>query len=191
MGDPFPLTTDDIVNGDGQQRMISDVAPSPIAICGMALRLPGGLHSSQDLWDFLLAKGDSRGPIPETRYRSSAFVSRSKKAGTVEADSGYFLDGIDLGSLDASFFSMTQTELERTDPQQRQLLEVARECLENAGETNWRGSKIGCYIGSFGEDWCEMMAKDPQQYGLYRISGTGDFVLSNRISYEWDLTGPR
>ncbi|EER36725.1 polyketide synthase [Histoplasma capsulatum H143] len=162
MGDPFPLTTDDIVNGDGQQRIISDVAPSPIAICGMALRLPGGIHSSQDLWDFLLAKGDSRGPIPETRYRSSAFVSRSKKPGTVEADSGYFLDSIDLGCLDASFFSMTQTELERTDPQQRQLLEVARECLENAGETNWRGSKIGCYIGSFGEDWCEMMAKDPQ-----------------------------
>jgi hypothetical protein len=30
----------------------------PIAICGMSVRLPGGLHSPQELWDFLISKGD-------------------------------------------------------------------------------------------------------------------------------------
>jgi hypothetical protein len=37
----------------------------PIAICGMALRLPGGLHTPQQFWDFLVAKGDARGRVPE------------------------------------------------------------------------------------------------------------------------------
>jgi hypothetical protein len=39
----------------------------PIAICGMALRLPGGLHTPQQFWDFLVAKGDARGRVPEVR----------------------------------------------------------------------------------------------------------------------------
>jgi acyl transferase domain-containing protein len=46
-------------------------------------------------------------------------------------------------------------------------------------------------MGSFGEDWTEMFAKENQQYGLHRVSGYGDFVLANRVSYELDFTGPR
>ena len=164
----------------------------PIAICGMALRLPGGLRTPQQLWDFLLAKGDARTRVPESRYNVSAFHSPSGKPGTVKTEYGYFLDeSMDLRSLDTSFFTMTRAELERTDPHQRQMLEVVRECMEDAGEVNWRGRRIGCYMGSFGEDWCEMFAKETQQYGMYRVSGYGDFMLSNRVSYEMDLQGPR
>ena len=36
-----------------------------------------------------------------------------------------------------------------------------------------------------------MNAKEIQQYGTYRPTGTGDFALSNRVSYEMDLRGPR
>lgn len=164
----------------------------PIAICGMALRLPGGLTTPQDLWDFLLAKGDARGQVPKTRYNLSAFYSPTGKPGTVSTEYGCFLDdSVDLGALDTSFFTMPRTEVERADPQQRLLLEVARECFEDAGVTNWRGKTIGCYVGNFGEDWLEMFAKESQQWGMHRVVGTGDFVLSNRISYEMDLRGPR
>lgn len=163
----------------------------PIAICGMALRLPGGLTTPQDLWDFLLAKGDARGQVPKTRYNLSAFYSPTGKPGTVSTEYGCFLDdSVDLGALDTSFFTMPRTEVERADPQQRLLLEVARECFEDAGVTNWRGKTIGCYVGNFGEDWLEMFAKESQQWGMHRVVGTGDFVLSNRISYEMDLRGP-
>jgi acyl transferase domain-containing protein len=172
--------------GDGESRN-----PYPIAICGMALRLPGGLSTPQELWDFLLAKRDGQTRVPESRYNVSAYLSGSKKTGTVESQFGYFLDHVDLRRLDASFFSMTRTELEKADPQQRQLLEVTRECFESAGETDYRGKNIGSYVGSFGEDWLEMFAQDQQQHGVYRVSGSGDFVLSNRLSYEWDLKGPR
>ncbi|KAJ5431497.1 Acyl transferase/acyl hydrolase/lysophospholipase [Penicillium cf. griseofulvum] len=86
---------------------------------------------------------------------------------------------------------MGKLEVERMDPHQRQMLEVARECMEDAGEINGKERPVGCYIGSFGEDWIEMCTKETQQYGQHRVSGCGDFMLPNRVSYEMNLTGPR
>ncbi|KAG6037958.1 Type I Iterative PKS [Claviceps citrina] len=166
----------------------------PMAICGMALRLPGGLKTAQQLWEFLMAKGDARTRVPESRYNVSAFHSKDGKqaSSSVATEYGYFLDdSIDLGALDTSFFSMTRTEVERADPQQRLLLEVARECFDDAGITDWRGKPIACFVGSFGEDWLDLSAKETQPWGMYRVTGSGDFMLSNRISYEMDLRGPR
>ncbi|KAH8889179.1 hypothetical protein GQ53DRAFT_870139 [Thozetella sp. PMI_491] len=163
----------------------------PIAICGMAVRLPGGLHSPQQLWDFLQSKGDARGRVPDSRYNVSSFYSSTSKPGTVNTEYGYFLDeSVDISSLDTSFFSMSRNEVARADPHQRQMLEVVRECMEDAGETSWRGRQIGCYMGSFGEDWVEMFAKETQQYGQYRVFSYGDYNLANRVSYEMDLHGP-
>jgi acyl transferase domain-containing protein len=54
-----------------------------------------------------------------------------------------------------------------------------------------KGASIGCYIGNFGEDWLEMMNKDPLTHGPYKVEGCADFMISNRISYEFDLKGPR
>ncbi|KAJ5761957.1 Acyl transferase/acyl hydrolase/lysophospholipase [Penicillium nucicola] len=163
----------------------------PIAICGMSVRLPGGLHSPQQLWDFLVAKGDAHGPVPKSRYNASAYFSEEVIPSRTKTEYGYFLDeSIDLASVDTSFLTMGKSEVERMDPSQRQMLEVARECMEDAGEMNWEGRPIGCFMGTFGKDWAEMFSIDSQQYGPNRASGTGDFMLPNRISYEMDLTGP-
>lgn len=106
-------------------------------------------------------------------------------------NSGYFLEGLDLSDFDAGFFNLSKNEIDRLDPQQRLLLEVTWECLESAGQKNWRGKNIGCYVGVFGEDWLDIQQKDPQESGLYRITGHGDYVIPNRISYEFDFKGPR
>ncbi|GLA75037.1 putative PKS/NRPS-like protein biosynthetic cluster [Aspergillus tubingensis] len=164
----------------------------PIAICGMSVRLPGGLHSPQELWDFLISKGDARGPVPKSRYSTAAHYSERSKPSTVNTEYGYFLDeSIDLSAIDTSFFNMRKAEVERLDPQQRQILEVARECIEDAGEVHRKGRSIGCYIGTFGDDWLEMFAKENQHHGPYRATGYSDFMLPNRVTYEMDLTGPR
>lgn len=134
-----------LVNGSSSSGEI------PIAICGMAVRLPGGVATPQQFWEFLVNKGDGRCRVPETRHNLSTFYSGSKKPGSVITEYGYFLDeSIGLGALDTSFFAMSRSEVERTDPQQRMMLEVAKECFEDAGVTNWRGKTIGCYIGNFG-----------------------------------------
>lgn len=36
-----------------------------------------------------------------------------------------------------------------------------------------------------------MGAKDAQNAGLYRVAGSESLGISNRISYEFDLKGPR
>ncbi|GAA83278.1 KR domain-containing protein [Aspergillus luchuensis IFO 4308] len=157
----------------------------------MAARLPGGISNDKELWDFLLAKRDARSRVPSTRFELSAHLSESGKPGTTKTEHGYFLDeSVDLGTLDTTFFSFTKHELEYIDPQQRQLLEVVRECFDSAGEVNYRGRDIGCFGASFGDDWFENMSRDEQMYGKYPLMVSGDFAIPNRVSYEYDLHGP-
>ncbi|RWQ92174.1 KR domain-containing protein [Paecilomyces variotii] len=162
-----------------------------MAICGIAVRLPGGISNDAQLWDFLLAKRDARSQVPGSRYNISGYHSDSGKHGTSKSKYGYFLDeSVDLGTLDTSFFSFTKLELEYIDPCQRQLLEVVRECFESAGEVNYRGKDIGCFVGSFGDDWTENLTHDEQTSAKYPLMVGGDFATPNRVSYEYNLHGP-
>ncbi|GJN78219.1 type I iterative polyketide synthase [Purpureocillium lilacinum] len=161
----------------------------PIAIVGIGLRLPGGVNTTEAFWSSILNKQSFRSEVPRSRYNVDAFHSTSGRPGTVKSRHGYFLED-DISSMDAAFFSMSKAEVERLDPQQRLLLEVVWECMESAGQRDWRGRNIGCYVGVFGEDWLDLNAKDPQHTGMYRITGTADFALANRVSYEFDMKGP-
>ncbi|RYP44832.1 hypothetical protein DL768_008731 [Monosporascus sp. mg162] len=163
---------------------IQNRLPMPIAICGMAMRLPGGVSTDTDFWRLLIEKKDARCKVPYDRYNVDGFKSKGRPT------HGYFLDHIDLAQFDAACFSMTRSEVEKMDPQHRILLELVREAFESAGETNWRGTKTGVYIGSFGEDWLELQTRDPQESTKNRVTGYGDYLLANRISYEYDLKGP-
>ena len=162
-------------------------ASEAIAICGMAMRLPGGIRDTKGFWDILYNGKDMRSPIPADRYNAKGFDGSMGKIGAIDTQYGYFLTN-DLSRLDTSIFTLTKAELEKTDPQQRQLLEVTRECLENAGETNHRGKLIGCYVGTFSEDWLHSVSKESQHDGGYIISG--DLMIANRVSFEFDFKGP-
>lgn len=163
----------------------------PIAICGMACRLPGDICSPEDLWKFLVDGGDARSLVPATRWSAPAYYSAMKKKNTSRTQHGYFLnDNVDLGALDTAAFPMGRTELERLDPQQRLLLEVAHECIDDSGEIDWKGSNTGVYVGSFGQDWYDVLNRETLKYGAYQIMGSHDFMVSERISHELDLHGP-
>ncbi|KAI1806276.1 hypothetical protein F4811DRAFT_550999 [Daldinia bambusicola] len=165
-------------------------APVPIAICGIGLRLSGGIRNPDDFWDLLVNGRDARAPVPKSRYNAQGFDGSLGGKERIETQFGYFLED-DLSQFDPSLFSMTQLELERCDPQQRLLLQVARECLEDAGEVNYRGKPIGCYVGTFGDEWQHKQSKDSQQIGNHIVTGAGDWMLANRVSYEYNLCGPR
>ncbi|KAL6825085.1 putative polyketide synthase [Trichoderma camerunense] len=166
-----------------------DGAPPAIAIVGIGLKLPGGITTTDEYWDLLINKKNTRRQVPKDRYGAHAFESKLGTPGTLKSTYGHYLDR-DLEKWDASFFSMSKAEVEKLDPQHRLLLEVIWECIENGGQKNWRGRNIGCYVGVFGEDWLDLYAKDPQHLGMHRILTGGDFALSNRASYEYDLRGP-
>jgi hypothetical protein len=56
----------------------------PIAICGMACRLPGGVSSPAELWEFLIRGGDGRCRVPKSRYNIAGHFSPTKRPGTVD-----------------------------------------------------------------------------------------------------------
>lgn len=163
----------------------------PIAICGMGLRLPGGITDSDGLWDLLVNKKSGRCPVPKDRYNADTWYGPGK-IGHVACKYGYFLDHLSLENIDASFWSMTKSEIERLDPQQRLALEVVYECLQNAGQKpqELRGKKVGVFMGSFEGDHLELDGRDTQDHHPYRITGYGDYMSANRISYEFDFQGP-
>ena len=172
-------------------RLAGQPGAIPIAICGMGMRLPGGIRDSNALYNFLLNKRDARGPVPPDRFNVDGFYNSHGKPGSLSIRQGYWLDDVDLSHFDSSLFSMSRAEIENLDPQQRILLEVVRETFENAAETDWRGKNIGCYAASFGEEWSNLHAKDVQNRGFNVATGYMDLFQANRISYEYDLKGPR
>jgi len=164
--------------------------PFPVAIVGMAMRLPGGVSCEKEFWDFLVNKRDGLCKVPDTRYNIDAFHDDSgSRAGAIRTQHGYFLEQ-DIAQFDTGFFGISKAEAAKLDPQQRLLLEIIWECMENGGQTGWRGRNIGCYVGVFGEDWLDLKTKDTQDNDRYRVVGAGDYAISNRISYEYDLGGP-
>lgn len=130
------LTSDSYSNSDANPSK----EPTPVAICGMATRLPGGISSPEQLWEFLLNKGDGCAPIPAERYttrppRGAGAPDDGEKAGLAGSEAphwkthGYMLDHVDLAAFDSSLFTMTRAELGIVDPQQRILLELTRQVI--------------------------------------------------------------
>ncbi|KAF6833528.1 polyketide synthase [Colletotrichum musicola] len=171
-----------------------DPNPEPIAICGMGFRLPGGLHTPDDMYTFLASGSDARSPPDEARYAASSFRYKTPDGNRIPLpEEGYWLDWREVTGLDPSLFpaGSSRVEAEKLDPQQRILLRVAWEALESAGETDWRGREdVGCYVGGFGDDWRELRSRDALDPAGHKLTGYTDFALSNRISSVFDLRGP-
>ena len=98
----------------------------------------------------------------------------------------------DIAAFDANFFGVSKAEAIAMDPQQRIMLEVAYEAFQNAGLTleTIAGSDTSCYVGNFTADYREMTFRDIDTATRYSLSGTGTEIISNRISWFYDLRGP-
>ena len=98
----------------------------------------------------------------------------------------------DLAEFDAQFFNISPLEAKSIDPQQRLLLEIAYEAFENAGMPleKLSGSNTGVYVAGFNSDYERMLSRDPENSPFYRGTGTGIAIMSNRVSYVFDLKGP-
>ncbi|KAA8649458.1 putative Nonribosomal peptide synthetase [Aspergillus tanneri] len=140
----------------------------------------------------MINKVDLQRKMPADRFNVDAFYHPDgTHKGSTNAKYGYFLDQ-DIGLFDASFFSISGKEATAMDPQQRLLLEVVYEALENAGITldEIQGSQTSVYCGCFTNDYNAMTTKDLEYYPKYTVTGTGNSILANRISYFYDLHGP-
>ncbi|KAK6220535.1 hypothetical protein LQW54_001980 [Pestalotiopsis sp. IQ-011] len=57
-----------------------------------------------------------------------------------------FMEDVDPAAFDAQFFQVNSSDACSMDPQQRVFMEVAYECLENAGIPKGKveGTRLGC-----------------------------------------------
>ncbi|CAI6088461.1 unnamed protein product [Clonostachys chloroleuca] len=166
-------------------------AEFPIAIVGMSCRFAGGATSPAKLWDLCREGKDGWSPIPEDRFQVEAWYNPDPQVvGRTHVRSGYFLKE-DITLFDSAFFKLTGDVASSLDPQVRLLLEGVYEATEDAGIPieNLVGSNTSVFTGTFSKDYYENQSRDPDLL-KDSISGNGTAMLSNRISFFYDLRGP-
>ncbi|KAI1496967.1 putative polyketide synthase [Biscogniauxia marginata] len=170
------------------------IAPSddedPAVIVGIGCRLPGDIRSPSKLWDVLARKQSTQGPVPPLRFNMKGFYHPdNSRMGTMNANKGYFLQE-DVRQFENSFFGINNLEAISMDPQQRKLLEVVHECLEDYGTPDISGTNTAVYVGNFTIDFQTMQTRDPDYIHRYSATGSGTAMMANRISHIFNLHGP-
>ncbi|WP_397545459.1 type I polyketide synthase [Saccharopolyspora gloriosae] len=164
-----------------------------IAIIGIGCRLPGGVSGPGDFWRNLAEGKDCITPTPPDRYDIGTLSSREyAKAGRLVGGRGGYIDGFD--EFDPAFFGISPREAAHMDPQQRKLLEVVWEALEDGGQrpAELAGQNVGVFVGAFTLDYkiLQFGDLDFETLAVHTATGTMMTMVSNRISHSFDFRGP-
>ena len=160
-----------------------------VAIIGYSFRLPG--QDDKNFWQNLLDGRDLITEVDHKRWAFEAFQHPDKKQ---PGCSYTFSAGSigDVSTFDAGFFGVSPREAALMDPQQRILLELSLEALENSGikPSLIRGSSSGVYVGIASADYAYRFADDLAAIDSSFATGNTASIAANRISYVFDLHGP-
>ena len=164
-----------------------------VAIVGIGCRLPGKVHGADQLWDFLLARGDGIIEVPADRWSLDRYYDPNPDMpGRMYIRSGGFLQD-SLWDFDPEFFGISPREASIMDPQQRLLLEVTQEALDDAGVSGRvAGRPVGVYVGAFTADNMVLrhLPHTVAAMNSHTVTAGTFTMLSNRISFAYDLRGP-
>ncbi|QUR68818.1 SDR family NAD(P)-dependent oxidoreductase [Mycobacterium spongiae] len=156
-----------------------------IAVIGLGLRFPGGIDSLDSYWEFLQEGRSAVGEVPLERggWFEAGLVQDAGRWGS-------FLGDVD--SFDADFFGITPSEAAAMDPQQRILLEVVYEALENSGilPDSLVDSPTGVFVGASSGEYAGIASRDPDKVNIWRNTGLAPSIIANRVSYIFGLRGP-
>jgi len=185
------LAVDTEVSGDRVSAAgTSADARDPIAIVGLGCRFPGA-DGPAAFWRLLTAGEDAVAEVPPDRWDNDAFYDPTPGTpGKMYTRKGGFLDRVDL--FDAGFFGISPREAARMDPQQRLVMEVAWEALEDAtiAPDTLGGSPTGVFVGISANDYARLQSSDPYRIDAYAGTGNAHSLTANRLSYFLDLRGP-
>ncbi len=166
----------------------------PIAVIGMSCRFPKA-NNLEEFWELISNKKDGIIEVPKDRWDIEEYYdSKPNTPGKIITRYGGFIN--DFDKFDAQLFGISPREAEKMDPQQRVLLEVAWEALEDAGIKikNLAGSKTGVFVGISTNDYSFVQQQnsngDLKMIDAYQGSGNASSIAANRLSYFFDLQGP-
>jgi acyl transferase domain-containing protein len=170
-----------------------------IAIVGLAVHGPG-VRDQRDYWDLIVNGRSTSGPFPTQRgadigeyLRLIREVCLTPDPVPVEYFDGCFMDRID--EFDYGFFGMTPKQASLSDPQQRLVLQTTYEALEDAGYTGARGEdrRVGMFVGfstTSGYTYLNYLGLIDRALGQIGLMGNLQSMMANRLSHQFDLTGP-
>ncbi|QRN93164.1 SDR family NAD(P)-dependent oxidoreductase [Archangium violaceum] len=163
----------------------SGTSQEPIAIIGLAFRLPGEVNDLEGLWSLLKDGGDA---IRKERFPRG--LDGHSPGSTSEYWGGYLQD---VDKFDAAFFKLSPKEAEMIDPQQRLFMQTAWHAIEDAGYRpgHLAGTRTGVYAGICSYDYGDLLQlQQPLARTAHCVLGTSPSMLANRISFLFDFRGP-
>ncbi|WP_244257996.1 type I polyketide synthase [Streptomyces sp. Tu 2975] len=168
-----------------------EVRDDAVAVVGVGVRLPGGIHSLDGLWAALSEGRDLIGEVPDDRFETAGLVTAGPvRPGKSCTAAGGFLE--DAGSFDTGYFGISPKEAARIDPQQRLLLECAVEAFDDAAIDPARlaGSDTAVVVGVSSHDYADLQVSRPRTLNAYTMTGSAVSITANRLSHFFDLRGP-
>lgn len=150
-----------------------------IAIVGMAGRFPKA-NSIEEFWNNLISGKDCITRGIEEHEKEEEYVNAYGRIDNRE----YF---------DANFFGMSEVEAEMHDPQQRLILKLTQEALDDAGIPVEKDNSIGLYAGAdeFIYVWQNILGSDEfHEFDYYTRRFCLGGSLTSRVSYTMNLKGP-
>jgi polyketide synthase 5 len=170
---------------------LADNAVTPVAVIGMACRLPGGVDSPEQLWEALLRGDDYVTKVPLQRWDADEYYDPEPGVpGRSVSKWGAFLD--DVAGFDAEFFGINEREATAVDPQHRLLMETSWEAVEHAGldPAALTDTQTGVFVGLTHMDYQLLVADAHALEGPYGFTGTNFSLASGRIAHTLGLHGP-
>ena len=162
----------------------------PIAIVGIGCRFPGA-NGPDAFWRLLVDGVDAITEVPPSRFDIEAFYDPTPGSpGKIASRFGGFVDNIER--FDAGFFGIAPREAETMDPQQRILLEIAYEALEDAGLPPDRPGTSGTavFLGIMSNDYLHQMYRSTADLDLTMAAGNSRGTAAARISQAFGFEGP-
>nr|A0A482N9V7.1 RecName: Full=Hybrid PKS-NRPS synthetase iccA; Short=PKS-NRPS iccA; AltName: Full=Ilicicolin H biosynthesis cluster protein A [Talaromyces variabilis]QBQ83704.1 polyketide synthase-nonribosomal peptide synthetase [Talaromyces variabilis] len=178
---------------DSNNQTKPQLPEEPVAIVGSSCRFPGSSNSPSKLWDLLRQPRDVLKEFDPDRLNLKRFYHPDGDThGSTDVTNKSYLLEEDSRLFDASFFTINPAEAAGMDPQQRILLETVYEAFESAGMTleQLRGSLTAVHVGTMTNDYAGIQLRDLETIAKYNATGTANSIVSNRISYVFDLKGP-
>jgi len=163
----------------------------PVAIIGLAVRLPGGVTSPELFWDALAEGKDLITMVPPERWDAQSYWSLDvDQPGTMYDNHGGFLS--DVEAFDADFFGVNAREAASMDPQQRILLELTWEALERAAidPRSLLDTQTGVFLGLTNSDYGRMLTEEPRLVDGYTGVGAATSIAAGRLAYFLGTHGP-
>ncbi len=154
-----------------------------IAIIGISLRLPGS-NNLDELFRNLRDQKCFITEVPDERWQNIASEKKPDKAW------GAFVEDVD--GFDEEFFNVSPREAQTMDPQQRFMLELSHQAIEDAAyaPSDLAGSNTGVFMGVCHWDYAELFEKTGIDVDAYLPTGLAYSIIANRVSHHFDFTGP-